>query len=62
MNKKNGLSRITIDMEPQEQRRLKVMAAQTGISIRQIVLQSIASYVKKVEESDMNKQFEGLNK
>ena len=49
MNQKN-FTRITIDMLPQEHKRLKALAALQGKSMREIVLQSIDSYIANITE------------
>ena len=51
MNQKN-LTRITIDMLPQEHKRLKALAALQGKSMREIVLQSIDSYIANITDKN----------
>jgi len=41
MNTKNDLSRITVDIPKVDHKRLKAMAANLGISMREIILESI---------------------
>lgn len=50
MNAHNGLSRITIDMDPQDRKKLKKVAIDMDKSIRQVVLQSIDMFIKGFEE------------
>lgn len=56
MNAKNGLSRITVDMESQDQKKLKKAAIDMNKSMRQIVLQSIDMFIKNFEAQQNNKQ------
>lgn len=54
MNTRNGLARITIDMQPQDQKKLKKIAIDMGTSMRQVVLQSIDKFVKNFEAQQTN--------
>ena len=56
MNAKNGLARITVDMEPQDQKKLKKAAIDMDKSMRQIVLQSIDMFIKNFEAQQNNNQ------
>lgn len=44
------MTRITIDMLPQEHKRLKALAALQGKSMREIVLESINCYVANIAD------------
>ncbi|MBA3954398.1 hypothetical protein H0X48_03720 [Candidatus Dependentiae bacterium] len=41
MNNKNGLSRISIDIPKIQHKKLKRLAAELGVSMRQIVLEAL---------------------
>jgi len=41
MNKKNDQSRITIDLQSDDHKKLKAVAAVLGISMRELVVESI---------------------
>lgn len=50
MNQKN-FTRITIDMLPQDHKKLKTLATLQGKSIREVVLKSIDCYMSNINES-----------
>jgi len=49
VNKKNKLSRLSIDLPVEIQKKLKVLAAMQGKSMRAIVIESIEEQIKKLE-------------
>jgi len=53
MSTKNELSRITLDIPKIDHRKLKSLAANLGVSMREIILESIQERLaKKVEEGE----------
>lgn len=55
MNARNGLARITVDLELEEQKELKIAAVNSGISMRKMVSQAIREYLNNI-----NKKASGL--
>lgn len=49
MNKENKLSRLSIDLPLDLQKKLKVLAAMHSKSMRAIVIESIEEQIKKLE-------------
>lgn len=49
MNKKNKLSRLSIDLPLDLQKKLKALAAMHGKSMRTIVIESIENQLQKLE-------------
>lgn len=61
MGTKNSLMRITIDLPANLQKKLKVAAAMNGISMRQVVIQSIENQLKKIDSGIANQAIEDKN-
>jgi len=49
MNKKNKLSRLSIDLPIEMQKSLKMLAAMHGKSMRAIVIESIEEQIRKLK-------------
>lgn len=49
MNKENKLSRLSIDLPLDLQKKLKALAAMHGKSMREVVVESIEYQIKKLE-------------
>lgn len=54
MNTHTNLSRLTIDIPKEDHTKLKTIAAATGKSMRNIVLESIELYMHNFESADDN--------
>jgi len=50
MNKKNGLSRLTVDLDPERQKQFKKAAIDAGKTMRQILIDLIENFIKKAEK------------
>jgi len=49
MNKRNKLARLSIDLPVEMQKKLKMLAAMQGKSMRAIVIESMEEQIKKLE-------------
>lgn len=59
MNPKKKLSRITLDIPSEEHKRLKAIAAMTGKSMRELILEALKKHLKETKMS-ITRDREGL--
>jgi predicted HicB family RNase H-like nuclease len=59
MNQKKSLSRITLDIPSEDHKQLKVIAAITGKSMRELIIEALRDHLKETKMSIMRDR-EGL--
>lgn len=57
MNKKQNLSRITIDILEEDHKKFKVLAATLGKSMKELVVESIQKHIKENQILDKKVKF-----
>ena len=62
MNPKNDFSRITIDIPKIDHKKLKAISALLGISMRELVIESIREHLYKYPNKETLKAIENVEK